>query len=608
MTAPATPNRKQKICRPRVWGGGLGTKPPTFDDLHPAEIDRHYHKFTLGPSFGGTRKLRIAPDLLQAEPMNAPGVLEARALSEILEVVQTEEGALDSWWMHPSSRALWYVPRGLSKLHRWECFVEYVCNCDYITEAVLEYGVIEVENTMEQAMQYVVAQRSNTTAFSTLKQKTIDAFCERTIAAYLDFIRTHRRALSATPRKAFQYALNDGLGVVYNDALSQIQALSSQIDEYSKRLPLSDTQHLVQIYRSLDRAREHGLKACLPPKAQELFTTVEEEVKQVVSRLWKSADDGGALEICADRLLGLRNPEGTSPALQKRMTKEGFGDLMLVMSGWPKMSSPSPTEASFVLTVCRPQAFCEETLLQTIAQCASIPQEQVEVVQKRGASVFLRIWAVSQETGTEASLNVIGARDKILMMAGDPASALRKSGLVRGVGHRVGRWENMRIALCNTCDMDYEREYMARFVLPALRAECRKRKIHLTWSDLGSDGVLGTRRVDEGYREAINCMNGLQLCGIRPPGSHKRPFLLALIGTRCGKLVCIFRELHSIPERVSSLFAPSRCHALALYPITSQSLLTGLRTQAKRTRMLSSRTSTSAHSFGTRGLRQDWSG
>jgi hypothetical protein len=187
-----------------------------------------------------------------------------------------------------------------------------------------------------------------------------------------------------------------------------------------------------------------------------------------------------------------------------------------------------------ILSVCRPQRFSEENLLRTIAECTSVSHSQLEVVQKRGASVFLRIRAESTDKQAESDMSVIEMRDKILTMANDPTSPLRQSGLVRSVGHRVGRWEGVRIALCNTCDMEYERQYMARFVLPALRAECRRRKIHLTWSDLGSNGALGARREDEGYREALNCMNGLQLCGIRPPGSYKHPFLLALLGSRCG--------------------------------------------------------------------------
>jgi len=533
-TAPTTPNLRQKICRPQVWDGGLSAKPPTFDKLHPMEIDRHYHKITLGPSFGGTRKLRIAPDLLQSEPMNAPGTLEARALSEILEVVQTEEGAFDGWWIHPSSRALWYVPRTLTKLHRWVEFVEYVCSCDYITEAVLEYGVMEAEQNIEQAMHYVIAQRSNTTAFSTLKQQTIDAFCERTIAAYLEFVKENRQALAVAPRMAFHIALTNGRGIVEQDALSQVQELSKMLDENSKKLPLSDTERLVRIHRALERAEEHGLNMCLPADQKDLFPTVSEEIKQVISRLWKTAKDGSALEICADLLLGQRNPEETDPSVQKRMETEGFGDVALVMSGSPDISSYNPTEASLILSVCRPQRFSEENLLRTIAECTSVSHSQLEVVQKRGASVFLRIRAESTDKQAESDMSVIEMRDKILTMANDPTSPLRQSGLVRSVGHRVGRWEGVRIALCNTCDMEYERQYMARFVLPALRAECRRRKIHLTWSDLGSNGALGARRVDEGYREALNCMNGLQLCGIRPPGSYKHPFLLALLGSRCG--------------------------------------------------------------------------
>jgi hypothetical protein len=160
-------------------------------------MDRHFHKHILGPSFGGQRKLRVAPGLLEAEAMLAPGMVEARAIAEILEVVQMQEGVFDGTWMNPSCRALWYVPRSLCKLHRWEEFVEYICNLDYIIEGTLEFGVLEVEHQYEVALKYISAQRSNTTAFLTLKQKTIDAYCESTIAAYLEFVKDNRKSLAA---------------------------------------------------------------------------------------------------------------------------------------------------------------------------------------------------------------------------------------------------------------------------------------------------------------------------------------------------------------------------------------------------------------------------
>jgi len=473
--------------------------------------------------------------------MQAPGMLEARALSEILGVVQLEEGAFDGQWMNPSSRALWYVPRTLYKLHRWEEFVENICTLDYIIEGLLEYGFLEIEENLDTAMKYIDAQRTNTNEFTTLKQRTIDAYCARTIAAYLGFVRDNRRPLVAVPRHAFVIALATQ-GSVGEESRSQLQELDHLVSRYSVKLPFTKTSDMVQIHHELERAQAHGLNLCLAVEKQEMFTSLVDELSHIISRMHQSVQEDTALENCADLLLGQSCPDGISKSARTKMTQEGFNDLVLVVSGAPDDSSRALSEASVTLSLGRSCRLLEADFLQTIAQFASINESQLKIVQWRGNSVVLRILDpshISTKQGGEGcsvqSSSVIEIREKILNLASDPSGDLRQSGLVCGVGCRNGRWENIRVALTNTCDMDYEREYIATFVLPALRAKCRTRKIHLTWSSLGSRSTLKEQNKQESYREALNRMNGLHSCGIRPPGSHRRPFMLSLIGSRCGE-------------------------------------------------------------------------
>lgn len=527
------------MCRPQLWGGGLGAKSQTFDNLRPGEMDRHFHKHILGPSFGGQRKLRVAPGLLEAEAMLAPGMVEARAIAEILEVVQMQEGVFDGTWMNPSCRALWYVPRSLCKLHRWEEFVEYICNLDYIIEGTLEFGVLEVEHQYEVALKYISAQRSNTTAFLTLKQKTIDAYCESTIAAYLEFVKDNRKSLAATARNAFGIALASS-GNVCEDAWSHIREFQSLLDRSAVKLPFSETDAVVRVYRAFERAQEHGIFRCLPPDKQDVFWSAKSELDGVMSRMWQSVDDGAALENCANLFLGLNSVETLSKSVVTRMTEEGFNDLALVVSGSKETDFCAQHEVSVCLTVRRPYRNGEKELLQGIAQCTSLREDQLKIIQWRGTSMVLRILGAppqsndkgDAEGSSTGASSVMQVRDKLLEMAGDPTSVLRKSGLVRGIGRRSGRWEKIRLALSNTCDMDYESEFIARFVLPALRAKCRRRKIHFAWSDLGSDNFSDAT---EDYVEVLNRLDAMQHCVIHPPGSHERPFMLALIGSRCGK-------------------------------------------------------------------------
>jgi energy-coupling factor transporter ATP-binding protein EcfA2 len=525
-----TPQQKRKICRPRLWDGGLSAKSQTFDELHRAEIDRHHYKFILGPSYRGQRKYRIAPKLLEAAPMNMPGGLEARALSEIVAVIKAEEGVFDEYWMNPSSRALWYLPRALSKLHRWEEFVHYLCNPDYVIEAILEYGVLEVLHNFENALGHIIAQRSNTTAFSTLKQQTIDTCCQNAISSYLDFVRKHREALASSPRNVFALALATK-GRVQEDAWSQITDLQALLNRCVQKLPHQEIDTMVRIYRALERAREHGLDTCLPLDARDQFESVADEMSQAMQRMWQSTKDENVLESCADQLLGLSGNHAQQRS-RTQMVNQGFKDLALVVSGAPQSPLCSPSEAYIVLSVRRPQRLPDVEIVQVVAACAGVPDDQLQVVMRRGTSVVLRILQKSERQGDNKISGAIDVRDRILQMASDPNSPLRQSGIVQGRGIRSGRWEHVRIALSNTCDMEYEREYLVTFVLPALRVECRKRKILLTWSDLGSSMSLSD---EETEREALNRMKALQLCGIQPPGCNMRPFLLSLLGSRCGK-------------------------------------------------------------------------
>ena len=522
-------NRKgSKVCRPMLWGGGLGSVKPCFDALHPAEIDRHHGKFTLGPSLGGQRKMRIAPELLEAEPMNVPGGREARALSEILEVVQIEGGAFDAWWMHPSSRALSFVPRILSKLHRWEEFVQYVCNLDFVIEGILEHGLLEVEERLQTAFQRIVAQRSNTRTFVTKSQNRIDAHCQRKIGAYVEFIQHHRAALASAPRSAFRIAMAAD-SVVQEDVSTQIAELQALLNRCSAKLPTAETDAMVRIYRAIERAQSHGLDSCLSSSVHKHFLEIKDELTRVMDRMCQSSRRPQDLDACADQLLG-QFIHDIHPLGHAKMTREGFNDLVMATSREEGNSSSHAAEATFVLKLRNPHRIAESDLLRTIAQCALLHQDQVQIVEWKGANIVLRIVNELQAGEREQSekSSVLQIRDKILAMARDPASALRQSGLIYSVGGRSGRWESVTLGLCNTSDMEYESEYLQTFVLPALRAQCRRRKIDLTWFNLGSTLADAGK---ESYREALNRMDALKSCSIHPPGSHKRPFMLSLLGS-----------------------------------------------------------------------------
>jgi hypothetical protein len=84
-------------------------------------------------------------------------------------------------------------------------------------------------------------------------------------------------------------------------------------------------------------------------------------------------------------------------------------------------------------------------------------------------------------------------RDAVAAAAADGGSALRAGGLVVGAGRRPGRWEAAEVAVVATRDMHCEADFVAGFVLPALRARLRARQVALAWRDLREDWPKGSK-------------------------------------------------------------------------------------------------------------------
>ena len=77
------------------------------------------------------------------------GVAGRQVLSRLLAAAQAEGGALDGLWLAPSERALWFVPRAMLRLQRWDALVPTLCSLRFAVEACWEFGLGEVLPRLE---------------------------------------------------------------------------------------------------------------------------------------------------------------------------------------------------------------------------------------------------------------------------------------------------------------------------------------------------------------------------------------------------------------------------------------------------------------------------
>ena len=84
-------------------------------------------------------------------------------------------------------------------------------------------------------------------------------------------------------------------------------------------------------------------------------------------------------------------------------------------------------------------------------------------------------------------------------------------------------WKTIRIFISSTFrDMHAERDWLARFVFPELREQCRKHRVHLVDVDLR----WGVSEEDTQDNMALDiCLDAIDVC---------RPFFLGLLGYRYG--------------------------------------------------------------------------
>jgi len=122
--------------------------------------------------------------------------------------------------------------------------------------------------------------------------------------------------------------------------------------------------------------------------------------------------------------------------------------------------------------------------------------------------------------------------------ASNPYSTLRGGCIVTGPAfHDQGSsWETVHIYVCsNYFEMQPEREFLERFVFPALACKCQTLKLHFKWIDLSDYGQPGSRD------DVVKRIHAIRQSKIRSYDQNGNPadshLVLCLLGEQRGRLL-----------------------------------------------------------------------
>ena len=128
--------------------------------------------------------------------------------------------------------------------------------------------------------------------------------------------------------------------------------------------------------------------------------------------------------------------------------------------------------------------------------------------------------------------------ESVMKEASKPDSALRAGCIVTGPAFLDERasWETLRIYVCSDYfEMRPEREYLVKYVFPALACQCLTLKLHFQWIDLSAYGRDGTR---DDIAKRIHAIHQSKIRGYDMKGRLKESHLvLCLVGEKRGRVL-----------------------------------------------------------------------
>lgn len=414
-----------------------------------------------------------------------------------LNVIFQDVGAGEGSWRYANPRALRWLPYQLLRAEQYYHLTSTLTNLHFLLKKAQECGVAGVRYDLQQAEKSFKSLFHSGRSFEQGTPMETLLEWQARIKSYRIFIEQNIAEFAALPAAIFRLgAATQPGGHVHTDvqnAVLQAEHSISVVHTLLDPLLSSDADtvnnipRLLAAMQYLEVVRSHGIWLAMDSTALERISTVEKRAREhIVNFRTRLQEVPEAIDRVGQVLL--RGPAGQSEHWEKDTSFAGLTQLF-----GEDFFDYEPLEAfaCFTVVVAADEQESKQRdtlLLQQLSEETGLGLECLDLTVD-GHQASLKITPSDKEEG--ASFEAPPARavaQRLMQDACDPDSDLRREGLVIGGPAPPTFWREACIFItCTIADMQPERDMLSRFVLPALKLACRRRRLRLSWIMCGVD-------------------------------------------------------------------------------------------------------------------------
>ena len=466
------------------------------------------------------------------------GKPNARGRTAFLNALFQDVGAGDGMWQYANPRALRWLPHELLRAEEFFHLTSTLTNLHFLQKKSQECGVAAVRDDLERAIKaFRSAFRSGRCyQFGTPMEMLLE--WQARLQSYFHFFETNTSELAALPASIFRLgAAMPAGGHVHSDvqsAVLQAEHSISVIHTLLDPLQSSDADavnnipRLLSARQCLEVIRSHGVWLAMDSTALDRIATAENRADEYIHRFRDRLQE---VPEAIDRVgqVLLRGPEGQSEHWEKDVS---FASLAKFFGEGFFGYEPQQSYACFKVAETQDEqerGKRERSLIEQMSEETGFPLDCFELTVK-GSEASLLISSPLLHGGSEDldSFQPPAVRDvarRVMEDACDPDSDLRRGGVVTGGPAPSQFWQEACIFItCTIADMQPERDMLSRFVLPALKLACRRRRLRLTWVMCGSDAPSDLHKN----------LTWVRTSSLPLPDGRRVPFSLAVLGSKLG--------------------------------------------------------------------------
>jgi hypothetical protein len=454
--------------------------------------------------------------------------------SAFLNVLFQDVGSGDGSWLYSNPRVLKWLPYELLRAEQYFHLTSTLTNLHFLLKKSQGFGVTAVRYDLQCAEKAFKRMFHSGRCYEVgVPMETLLDWQAR-LKSYKNFFEGNIQELAANPVTIFRLGADSQKGGhVHTDvqgavlqAEHSIGVIHTMLDplQSSDADTVNNIPRLLTARKFLEVVREHGVWLAMDSTALDRISLAEKRannhLKDFRERLQEVPE---AIDRVGQVLL--RGPAGHSEHWEKDSAfvslTELFGDSFFGYEPRQAFANFSVDGASMGLGSDN----LKHLLLEQLAENIGLDQEHLKLTLQ-GDHATLRVNAHSQNGGT--SFEAPPAREiarRVMQDACDPESDLRSSGLVSGGPAPPTFWHEACIFITSTvADMQPERDMLSRFVLPALKLVCRRRRLRLSWVMCGADTPANLH----------NNLTWIKRSTLLLPDGTTSQFSLAIMGSKVG--------------------------------------------------------------------------